>query len=977
MYALEQSLRGTNVDYLYLENTLLRDKFPTLKQDIIATIEIDNNPRNFISELLDTSQVVGNKTSITNSNLEIVEPIRGTNADDTLIGGTENDRIRGLGGNDNLLGLDGRDFLAGGDGNDDLQGNLDQDTLSGGEGDDTLIGGGKIDILYGGEGRDTFVLQSNRGKDFIMDFELGVDILRLSDGLTLDSLTFENDLAGTGTLIRNSEGNAVAVLKNIPLGSLTDEFEDPNEPELAFEGFPYLSNFVELSDGLNMHYLDEGTGDPIVLLHGVPTSSFLWRNIIPELAERGRVIVPDLINFGFSDKTEAPLDFVEHGELVTEFIETLDLENITFVGHDWGGPIGLSYAVDHPENVEAFAFFESPIVALPNVEALESLPGNFLETFINPANSETNIIENNLFIEGYLFDPEFGGIAEPLSETEQAVYREPFLNPEAREQLFTFPQELPLLDTTGHPIYDPDGVGGLPPEPVPNIEEFSRFAQYIATTDIPRLLVLGTPGFTPRELILPLASQIPGIEIAEVGDEDNPAFHFIQEDAPEELSTVLAEWIDSTVNPPEPDSSTTIKITIENLAPERGIGIAQLWVGFHDGSFDLYNVREQASLQLETLAEDGITGLEPTIPGLIEEAIAFGAIPENFPTVEETIAGQFASSPAGMNGGIQNMLFTDNREPPFFLVQNPGETISTTITLEGDIANHRFFNYGAMLFPTNDGFIANDEPIEIFDAAGNFLGADFTILGSEVLDAGTEVNDEDPMNVVYTLDVIGNSVDENGIIQQFPGFLPSGSGGILDFEIDGETIFPNADFTVPDYQVARITITAVEEPETPEEPIFGTVDDDILEVNGSEQLVFAGAGNDTIDASNSQGNNRIFAGSGNDTLILGTGDVLAGGEGEDRFFSQTGGNNRITGGADGDQFWIAVAELPDTPQIIEDLELDIDVIGIVGIGASSTVDLNFNQNGDNAIISFGSTDLAIFSGIDANQLENNASFRFI
>ena len=129
-----------------------------------------------------------------------------------------------------------------------------------------------------------------------------------------------------------------------------------NSEQIAFERFPYNSNFLELSNGLNMHYLDEGSGDPIVLLHGVPTSSYLWRNVIPELAERGRVIVPDLINFGLSDKTE-PLTFVEHGELITEFIENLGLEDLTLVGHDWGGPIGLTYAVDNPDNIEAIAYF--------------------------------------------------------------------------------------------------------------------------------------------------------------------------------------------------------------------------------------------------------------------------------------------------------------------------------------------------------------------------------------------------------------------------------------------------------------------------------------------------------------------------------------------------------------------------------------------------------------------------------------------
>lgn len=611
-----------------------------------------------------------------------------------------------------------------------------------------------------------------------------------------------------------------------------DRSIETNTEEIAYPGFPYTSNFHQLDNGLNLHYLDEGEGEPIILLHGVPTSSYLWRDVIPELSTQGRVIVPDLINFGLSDKTEEPLNFVEHGELISELIADLELENVTIIGHDWGGPIGLIYALDNPNNIAGIAYFESPVVPLPNFAALEILGnGLFVDTFINPANSETNIIDNNLFIEGYLFNPQFGGVAESPTEAERAVYREPFLTLEDREQLLTFPLELPILDTTDHPVYDPDGEGGLPAEPVPNIEEFINFRNYLATTDTPQLLVVGDPGFTPPELILPLASQIPGLEIQTVGNESDPAFHFLPEDVPEQLGTLLGEWYDNSVVTAntEPDSTITLEITIESLAPENGVGIAQTWFGFHDGSFDLYNLGETASPQLETLAEDGIVGIEPLIPGLIDEAVAFGAIPTNFPTPEETVAGLFGASPAGVDG-TQGIIFSDNRVPPFFLLQNPGETFSATVTIDRDnISNNRFFNYATMLFPTNDGFIANDDPqeIEIFDENGNFIGAEIIVTGEDVLDAGTEVNDEDPTNVLYTLDVIGNSVDENGTIQPFPGFLAAGEGGVLDFTIDGEAIFANADFTVPEYPIARISVNLVEETEIePEVPETQTIDFD-------------------------------------------------------------------------------------------------------------------------------------------------------
>ena len=129
-----------------------------------------------------------------------------------------------------------------------------------------------------------------------------------------------------------------------------------------------------------MHYLDEGTGDPIVLLHGIPTQAYLWRNMIPTLTEHGRVIAPDLINFGLSDKIE-PLDVVQHIERVSQPIDTLDLRNITFVLHDWGGPFGLAYARNNPDRVRGLVFFETPAGPLPS---MEGVPERFVTNVLHP-----------------------------------------------------------------------------------------------------------------------------------------------------------------------------------------------------------------------------------------------------------------------------------------------------------------------------------------------------------------------------------------------------------------------------------------------------------------------------------------------------------------------------------------------------------------------------------------------------------------
>ncbi len=279
--------------------------------------------------------------------------------------------------------------------------------------------------------------------------------------------------------------------------------------------------------------------------------------------------------------------------------------------------------------------------------------------------------------------------------------------------------------------------------------------------------------------------------------------------------------VGSTMTIPSAATAISLKVSVENLAPTNGIDIAQFWFAFHDGSVDTFNVGEAALPAIEILAEDGLTGLEGGIPGLLEDALAAGLDPTKLPSPNATLAGLFAGSPASLNGGTQGLAFANVRKP-FFLAQAPGQTVTTTIALNGSVTNNRFFSYAAMLFPTNDGFIGNDNPkaIEIFDSQGNFIGADFIVFGNQVWDAGTEVNDEDPSTLQYTLKEFGNSVDENGTIQLHPSLKPSGAGGILDFELNGEKFFANADFTVPGYQVARVTVTQI--PESVPEPAITT-----------------------------------------------------------------------------------------------------------------------------------------------------------
>jgi hypothetical protein len=219
-------------------------------------------------------------------------------------------------------------------------------------------------------------------------------------------------------------------------------------------------------------------------------------------------------------------------------------------------------------------------------------------------------------------------------------------------------------------------------------------------------------------------------------------------------------------------TSSTIGVTviIENRAPEDGTYLTPVWVGFHSGGFETHSINFPASTELERLAEDGNTA---------------------------PLSSEFDGSPLSSQ---QATIASDEGIPPLA----PGETASMSFVLNSNDPLNRYLNYASMVIPSNDAFIANEDPSAhpIFDPNGNFLGALFTIYGSDVKDAGTEINDEVPEHTAFFGQTEPDTgVDEFGVVHGHPGFLPPGSGGILD-----DPMFQNADFTQPGYEIARITI---------------------------------------------------------------------------------------------------------------------------------------------------------------------------
>ncbi|MHC4989814.1 MAG: spondin domain-containing protein [Planctomycetota bacterium] len=215
----------------------------------------------------------------------------------------------------------------------------------------------------------------------------------------------------------------------------------------------------------------------------------------------------------------------------------------------------------------------------------------------------------------------------------------------------------------------------------------------------------------------------------------------------------------------------TVTVTIENLAPDSGNFLTPVWVGFHDGSFDLYDPGAPASPALERLAEDG-----NTMP--LSEA--------------------FAASGAGE---AQATLVSDVGIPPIA----PGETATMAFTLDRRAASSRYFSYASMVIPSNDAFVANGNPVahRVFRNNGRFRVVDFIVYGTQVRDAGTELNDEDPSTTAFFGQMAPDTgQDEDVVVHDHVGFKLPGSGGILD-----DPMFANADFEDQPYPIARIRIT--------------------------------------------------------------------------------------------------------------------------------------------------------------------------
>jgi len=270
-----------------------------------------------------------------------------------------------------------------------------------------------------------------------------------------------------------------------------------------------------------MAYVEEGQGDPIVFLHGNPTSSYLWRNIIPYAKEFGRCIAPDLFGMGDSDKLENSgpdsYRFDEHRAYLDELLTTLDVtQDVILVVHDWGSVLGFDWANRHRNAIKGIAYMES-IVRPARWEDLGEDFKALLTVLRSPA-GEKLILEDNMFIEKIL--PKM--VLRNLTEEEMAAYRQPYLEPgESRRPMLTWPRQIAV-----------DG------DPADIAEIVKNYGDWLSQTQIPKLFINAEPGVilvgSRREFCRGWPNQS---EVTVKG------LHFVQEDEPDQIGEAIAQWL--------------------------------------------------------------------------------------------------------------------------------------------------------------------------------------------------------------------------------------------------------------------------------------------------------------------------------------------------------------------------------------------------------------------------------------------------
>jgi haloalkane dehalogenase len=282
---------------------------------------------------------------------------------------------------------------------------------------------------------------------------------------------------------------------------------------------PFPRSRVRVKD-VEMAYVDVGSGSPIVFLHGNPTSSYLWRNVIPHLRDLGRCIAPDLVGMGESGKLPHPgpgtYEFGTHAAYLDAFLTEVQLdEPVVLVLHDWGSALGFDWAQRHRDQVRGVAFTEAIVNPLTWADWPEVSRRIFRG--MRGSDGEEMVLDKNVFVDRILPGSVVGGLPPETLER----YRRPFASREDRWPTLEWPRQLPIEN--------------VPPK-VHDVVD--AYGQWLRTSDVPKLFVNADPGSILIGRMRKLVRKWPAVTEVTV-----PAGHFVPEDAPDELGRALAGWI--------------------------------------------------------------------------------------------------------------------------------------------------------------------------------------------------------------------------------------------------------------------------------------------------------------------------------------------------------------------------------------------------------------------------------------------------
>ena len=289
-----------------------------------------------------------------------------------------------------------------------------------------------------------------------------------------------------------------------------------------FETLRYTKKFKMVLDK-KMAYVDEGQGDPIVFLHGNPTSSYLWRNVMPYLEGKGRLIAIDMIGMGDSQKldntTDSSYSLAENSKYTFALLEALGVnKNVTLVLHDWGSGVGFNWANTHRDAVKAIAFMEAIVTDFPTWDDFPKDLHGPIGT-MGSAEGDKMVLNDNFFIETIL--P--ATISRKLTQAEHDEYRRPYLNAgEDRRAILAGPRQLPIAG-----------------EPADTVALVKSYASYLASShDIPKLFINAEPGAFLVGYARDFVRTWPNLTEVTVS-----GIHYVQEDSPHEIGNAIADWL--------------------------------------------------------------------------------------------------------------------------------------------------------------------------------------------------------------------------------------------------------------------------------------------------------------------------------------------------------------------------------------------------------------------------------------------------